>query len=296
MGTVLRNRMGSMYPALRKHDSPRWYPTVWDLAFSGGWPGVQTPTVRAAGSRAWSRLQRIPPAVRDPSLVVLARGVTLLRPRPRHVVVKSVHSALALEWIAHRYQPRMVVLWRDPLNVVSSWMALGWDRTHSVDPQRPVVREDLLEPLGLRPPATGSSAVTQVAWMVGLLMTALKQAAERNPDWIVVSHDELCHDPRARFRELYARLGLDWTAETDAYLAASDERGFVAHFGNPRTHPNAQLPQADGVRREQQSTQYLRRLTDAQIREAEAVLDGFPLSGWRPRASRPEGLQSSARS
>jgi hypothetical protein len=200
---------------------------------------------------------------------------------------------MALEWIAQRYQPRVVVLWRDPLNVVSSWMALGWDRTHSVDPQRQVVREDLLEPLGLRPPATGSSAVTQVAWMVGLLMTALNQAAARNSDWIVVSHDELCREPRARFLELYAQLGLEWTAATDAYLAESDERGFVAHFGNPTTHPNAQLPQADGVRREQQSTQYKRRLTAEQIHEAETVLDEFPLGEWRPRASQPDGLQRS---
>jgi hypothetical protein len=279
LGALVATRL-SEYPALRPWDVPRWYPLVWDLAFKGGWPWEQSRSARAAGRR----LVKLPPRVRDYGVALLAAAITRLRPRPDHVLVKSVNVPLALEWVARRYAPKVVVLRRNPLSVVSSWFVLGWTLRRPLE-DIAVVRERYLEPFNLRPPAAAASPLTRSAWNVGLLMTALKCACEQHPDWIVASHDALCLDPRAGFQDLYARLGLEWTPAVDDYLALSDRPGFVVFGRNAQAHPNARTAtEPSDARREQQASQWQRRLSRGQVEEVEAVLEGFPLGAWRAPA------------
>src|ERR1700689_1906300 len=146
----------------------------------------------------------------------------------------------------------------------------------------PLVQGAYVIPRGLTPPDTESSTLSITAWNVGLLVRALRDAAERHPDWIVASHDDLSAEPVAGFRELTQRLGLRWTPAMDEYLHESDDQTFTVHGGSARVHPNAVTSTIDGSRRAQQSTQYRRRLTPEQAAEARAVLDGFDLGDWGP--------------
>lgn len=281
LGTVSANRLGQ-YPALRPRQRSYWYSMVWDLAFVGGWPWSRSQSARRAGRG----LLRIPPGVRDHGVAGLARGVTVLRSRPEHVVVKSANCALSLEWVAQRYKPRVVVQHRDPLNVVSSWMALNipGDPTLALDP---AVRERWLTPLGLPEVGPSASELVRVAWTVGLLTLALKVTAQRHPDWIVVSHDELCAAPAEGFESLFGQVGLPWTEEAQAYLRATDDPDFVVTGANPRQHPNQATATAAGEsRRAQQSSQYRRRLSEADVAEARAVLADFPLGSWAAASDR----------
>lgn len=229
------------------------------------------------------RLVRIPHGVRDGVIAGLALATARLRPRPSNVVVKSVNCAFSLDWISQRYNPAVVILRRNPLNVVSSWVVLGMGDDISVANNARVAAE-FLRPNGLTPPGRNGSLVTRAAWVVGLQTLALKAAADRHPDWIVASHDDLCVDPQQRFRALFERVGLDWSDAAEAYLERSDSPGFVAHGGTAGNHPNAATATVQTTsRRAQQATQYARRLSDAQVREARSVLDAFPLDYWGVR-------------
>jgi len=281
LGTVVRNRLGE-YPALDPAEASSWYSMVWDLAFAGGWPWSRSPSARTLGRG----LSRSPAAFRDHGVALLAGAVAASMPqRQPHIIVKSANCGFSLEWIALRYSPRVVIQRRNPLNIVSSWMALGIEP----DPlENPGVRRLWLSPLGLanrRPRLT--SRVAQVAWTVGVLTVALRVTAERHPDWILVSHDDLSKDPYEGFTALFAEIGLPWTPRVRAYLEAADDPSFVVTGANPRSHPNQQTSAADGSsRRVQQATQYQRRLTPAQIAEARSVLDDLPLGTWSvPKAA-----------
>jgi hypothetical protein len=274
LGTVVRNRLAE-YPALQPNEPSPWYTMVWDLAFAGGWPWSRSPSARRLGRG----LSRSPAAVRDHGVAVLARTVSALqRQREPHVIVKSANCGFSLEWISNRYGPRMVIQRRNPLNIVSSWMALHIEP----DPlDNPAVRREWLAPLGLRPRTQFPSPVARAAWTVGVLTVALRATAERHPDWIVVSHDDLSREPYEGFTSLFARLGLPWTPRVGAYLEAADDPAFVVTGANPRFHPNEQTAAPDGSsRRVQQASQYRRRLTAAQISEARSVLDDLPLGDW----------------
>ncbi len=274
LGAMVATRLGE-YPVLQPGQRSGWYRLVWDLAFSGGWPWDNVETARAAGRR----MVRIPPLMRDYLVAGLAEGTRRVRRGPRNVLVKSVNSAFSLEWIAQRYQPRVLVLRRNPLNVVSSWVVLNMWSDRPIG-QHPAVRERYLAPIGVTAPDNGASAVRIAAFNVGLLTRALRQAAAEHPEWIVASHDQLCIDPETGFRDLTARLGLRWTPAMTDYLRKSDDPSFTVHGGTPKFHPNAVSSTTTDSRRDQQASQFKRRLTPAQADEAREVLASFDLAEW----------------
>jgi len=142
--------------------------------------------------------------------------------------------------------------------VVGSHVALGWGpsgldypflhRGLTAVPWVPAVKPDA-SPLG------------RLAWQIGLFFGALDTAVQRNPDWLVVSHEDLCRDPAAGFKSLCADLGVPWTEEAAGFLAASDRPGKGLE-----------------VRRvaAEQPTNWSRHLTTAQVEEVAEVLSGFP--------------------
>ncbi len=277
LGALVAARLGE-YPMLTPGERNPWYRLVWDHAFAGGWPWDQVESARAAGRR----LVRIPPFARDYMIGALAEVTRRVRSRPANVIVKSVNSAFALDWIAQRYQPKVVVLRRNPLNVVSSWVVLGISPGSFIGAD-PMIQEKYLRPLGLAAPNGKTSSVGIAAFNVGILTKALKETSAAHPEWIVASHDDLCIEPVARFRQLTEQLGLRWTPSVEEYLHRSDDPSFTAHGGSANLHPNAVTATTDGSRRDQQATQFTRRLTTEQAAEARSVLESFDLGDWGPQ-------------
>ena len=276
LGAMVATRLGS-HPSLLPDQRSFWYSQLWDLAFVGGWPMARAEGVRAAGRR----VSRMPRTLRDALVVTLAMGTSRVRKRPGNVIVKSVNSTFSLEWIAKRYAPTMLIMRRNPLNIVSSCTVLGLYTKRNIG-DLPAVNRMVVAPLGMRTPSEGASPVTRAAWNVGLLITGLRNAADRHPDWVVASHDDLCLDPLSKFEALTRQLGLGWTSAMEEYVTKSDDPGFTVYGGSQRVHPNAATSTTGSSRRSEATTQFARRLTAQQIEEARAVLAEFPLGDWGP--------------
>lgn len=275
LGAMVATRLGP-YPELQAGERSGWYRLVWDLAFAGGWPWDQVEQARQAGRS----LVRVPPAVRDALVATLAAGTARLRPAPGTVVVKSVNAAFSAAWLAERYDPQVVVLRREPLDIVSSWLAVGmadlWPIGREGRPQPGVLaRRGLRAPEGLRDAAAA-------AWDVGALLLALQEAAAAHPRWVVRSYEELSREPVAAVRALFDEVGLGWDPAVEAYLEAADQPGFVVHQGTASTHPNALGAGEAGTRRATGGPQYLRRMSPEQIADARRVLERFELGAWGP--------------
>ena len=173
-----KHRLGSReypYPAERAN-APGIddYDALWRSAFS-----------REPAARAWHRRRRFANAVvdradsrrvsaalarssiRDPDLVLADRiAVPERSAGGGPLVVKSVYAALAAEWIASRHDVRVVAVLRNPLNVVSSWVALDWlppsgpDALSTLDP---AMAEELADRYEAPPPARSTLARAGVA-------------------------------------------------------------------------------------------------------------------------------------
>jgi hypothetical protein len=157
----------------------------------------------------------------------------------------------------------VVVIQRNPLNTISSWIELG---VHGFDLfDRPEIRERYLEPLGITPPAADAGVTERTAAWVGLLTTVLAGHVERHPEWLVVTHEELCVDPLVRIREVCDQVGLTWSEGIERFLTESNRPGEgFSHIRVTREQPN----------------RWRKRLSDEQVEEIESVLAQYPSRGW----------------
>jgi hypothetical protein len=139
-----------------------------------------------------------------------------------NIVVKSVHAPLALEWIRQRFNPEVLVVRRHPYNVLASRLELGFK------PGPRDVRssgEFARKAWDVEPVAPDDPPLLQEAFHLGVLLLALNDAVDRHPEWQVVRHEELCAEPVVGLSDVAARLGLEWTAQAEAFVRESNKSG-----------------------------------------------------------------------
>jgi hypothetical protein len=212
-----------LYPVLAAGEVAPPYEMVWDIAFGGGFPDG------AVTRRAGKVLMALPNKARAPIARAAARVWRTRSRQPEHCVVKSVYAQFAIEWIADRYRPTVVVVRRNLLSVIASWLKLGFVPYATDTPfklwDHPLIQREFLEPLGLDRPDPGAPLVHRIAMHVGLLALGLERAAERHPEWVFATHEELCETPEERFRELFAQTRLTWTDAVADQLRALNRPG-----------------------------------------------------------------------
>ncbi|HEV3363868.1 MAG TPA: sulfotransferase [Acidimicrobiia bacterium] len=223
-----KRRLGP-YPELQPGDAADEYERLWARAFTGG-PDLSALYTsarilqHAGATRLSGRLAGF--AVRVGDFTGRPTGSRVRRRRvggaPGPLVVKSVHCARSLEWVADRFDPAVVVVERHPFGVISSWRKLGWD--DFLDSDHGALRYSAAV-LGVDPPPRSAPWLERAAWHYGVLSSYLERARRRHPEWLVVRHEVLCTDPEPAFRRLSARLGLHFTDETARFLAASNRPG-----------------------------------------------------------------------
>lgn len=191
-----------------------------------------------------------------------------------HLVVKSVHVPLALEWLLSRWTGRIVIVARDPLNTIASWWDLGWRDLLS---HHPAAAGDLtklpgkLKQLmcGQTVPILSSSAseLERLSWQFGLLTSAVLTSYRRHAQCVLVRHDDLCREPLPTFQALFDCLALPWTEQAEMFLVKANTAGT-----NP--YGTARLAAKEANR-------WRERLSTRQVAEIRKGIDGFDLAWER---------------
>ena len=244
------------------------YRRLWAGAFAGGRP-ASGPRERFA---AWTYHRAGTPARRraragdgmSPWLwaAVATAAPPVADPDARHVLVKSVQCTLATEWIAREFSPRVVVLFRHPLNTIASWRDMGFVASGARNPrEHAVLSAYAAARWDLAPPPVDAPELAHHAFEFGVLTNALVDAAARHPDWVVARHEELCVDSATRMRELAERLDLTWSDAADRFVRESDRDG----TGFATTRVASALPD-----------RWRERLTPDDVDVIRAVLRTFP--------------------
>lgn len=269
-----KRRLGMReYPLLAPGETgarTEWLERLWRRAFTPAPVGAVSRArrraanrlVRVAGARTVSNT--LAGAPRPPSL---RAAETLAVPETAApggcLVVKSVYAPLCAEWVAGAHDVEVAVVIRNPLNVLSSWIALDWldpDGPEALSTLDPAAVELLRSRFGAPPPPPG--ALPRATWLIGMLTCALEDAAARNPSWRRVEHEQLCAAPHDAFPSLAAGVRLPWSARGDALLDAENRPG----RGYETARVAAELRDA-----------WRARLDEEQVREIRAVLDALPL-------------------
>jgi len=157
-----------------------------------------------------------------------------------------------------------VIVIRHPLNILASVLELEMadaDRRLDTHPQ---VVDQLLEPNAISPPPQEAGHLERAAWHIGLLTFELAETVKRNPNWVLVRHEDLCDEPLSRFNSLCSQLQLGWNSSIADFLRQSNRPG-----------TGMQVQRIS----KSQPDRWKTRLSQDQQQAATAILRQFPVSG-----------------
>ncbi|HZJ26310.1 MAG TPA: hypothetical protein VFF40_04740 [Acidimicrobiia bacterium] len=229
---AFRARLGhAVTPELSPGDPAPLLERLWAGVFAGGRPArtLRDRVARGVYARVpvearWAAWLGETPSVRLRLVARLAipRVAADVGTDSRVVIAKSVRAELCLEWIAARFSPRVLVVERNPLNVLASWIELGYVR----DPRESETYRSIAQRRwGVAAPAPDAPLLERQTFTFAVLASALREAAVAHPEWVLTRHDDLCVDAPVRLADLAASLGLDWGAPAADFVAASDAPG-----------------------------------------------------------------------
>lgn len=236
------------FPYLRAADDAPEFEMLWKLALYGRLPGRRV-------RKAVDRVGRLAPEVverniqarcdanvtssgrddirlsrwqrrRAAAAYAAARGMaTMIGTMPQRRLVKSVHSVLALRWIARNFAVPTVVVRRDPFAVVASYLRMKLpDADRNVFSQTSFV-EDFLDTEMAETVTRAVDPLQRIGYQLAAIDRFLDSYVRGNPDCITVEHEALCRDPVAEFRAVFDRLGLPWAAEIERAIETSNRAG-----------------------------------------------------------------------
>jgi sulfotransferase family protein len=199
-------------PVLAPGDRARGYERLFAVAFRGGW--LHNPRIASV-----TALARRAPRLGAPVLTAIASLARRRPPTTEHQLVKTVRANQSVEWIADRFDPFVVVVWRNPLNALPGLIK----RDARAGEVGPGVVQRLRDTAAWPPPELGT--VARATWNTCARLTMLTDAALRHREWLVVQHEDLCVDPIPSFKYVFARVGLDWSDSVAAFLEESNRPG-----------------------------------------------------------------------
>lgn len=127
------------------------------------------------------------------------------------VLVKDPTACLMTAWIANRFRPRILILYRHPCGFASSLAQLGWD--FNIDR---LLAQDKLMKRHLAPYESALRASRGDTWLRrgafwGALHRVFLDQLNRGNDWVIWPYESLCANPDAQFAAIARRLGLPAT-------------------------------------------------------------------------------------
>jgi Sulfotransferase family len=154
------------------------------------------------------------------NVVARARG---LRP-----LMKDPLALFSAEWLAQRFDMRVVVMIRHPAAFVSSIERLGWRfRFRGWLAQGSLLR-DWLHPFEAemhRCWLGDVDLVDQGIVMWNAMHHVIREYRRRHPSWIFLRHEDLAAAPQEGFERLFAEFGLRWDARVAARVKSYSSGG-----------------------------------------------------------------------
>jgi hypothetical protein len=175
-------------------------------------PGAELPTLRSArdagrmGRDWWRSAQN--------------------RRRGAAALVKDPIALFSSEWLADTFGMRVLVMIRHPAPFAASLRRRGWRHRFADFLEQPLLMRDHLAPFEgeIRAAAERTPEILDEAILLwNILYATVDRLRERRPEWSFARHEDLAHDPVARFRGLYSALGLEWDAGVERLVEETSD-------------------------------------------------------------------------
>lgn len=157
--------------------------------------------------------------------------------RGQRALLKDPFAVFSIPWFVNRLSCQVVVTVRHPAAFASSLQRLNWqfDFKHLLD--QPLLLRDHLGPF--REPMLSIPAddvIGQASLLWKMIYATVHNFRESHPEWILVRHEDYSRAPVQRFRELYSKLGLDFTPRVEKVILDSSSSENPTELTLKKTH------------------------------------------------------------
>ncbi|MGZ9234174.1 MAG: sulfotransferase [Anaerolineales bacterium] len=157
--------------------------------------------------------------------------------RGQRMLLKDPFAVFSTPWFAHRLNCKIVITVRHPAAFASSLQRLNWPFDFQDLLNQPLLMRDQLEPYRhemqrMKP----DDVVGQAALLWKLIYRSVREACERNPDFILVRHEDLSRDPIPGYRNLYQSLGLEFTPRVEKMILNSSSSENPKELSHKKVH------------------------------------------------------------
>jgi hypothetical protein len=157
--------------------------------------------------------------------------------RPTRVLIKEVAAFASVEWVAQRWNPRVVVIWRHPGAYAASVRDL---RNPGGELRRFELLRDRLASCGrladevLRRlnKINGPFEASVAAW--AMRSRIVMEAMQRHHEWHSIRFEHFALNPVLAFQELYATLGLRFTPDVLLHIERTSNKHVTGTFSTSR--------------------------------------------------------------
>src|SRR5699024_3398614 len=134
------------------------------------------------------------------------------------ILLKDPEAAFASQFLHRQYNMDVVILVRHPLSFAGSLKRLGWRFNFDNFLRKKQRMSDYLEEsreelIYLNNKQT--TVVEEAAMLWNCIYTVLADFIDRNPSFIVYKHEQIARYPLQSFKDLYKKLGLDFTPNVE---------------------------------------------------------------------------------
>jgi hypothetical protein len=138
------------------------------------------------------------------------------RRRGSKALIKDPMAFFSAEWLAERFEMNVLMVIRHPAAFVSSIKKLNWHHPLSHFLEQPALLRERLYPFAreIREYASREhELIDQAILLWKLIHYTMIQYREAHKNWIFVRHEDLSRNPVEGFRNLYSRLGLEFSEQ-----------------------------------------------------------------------------------
>ena len=157
--------------------------------------------------------------------------------RGQRVLLKDPFAVFSTPWFARRLNCKVVITVRHPAAFASSLKRLNWPFDFQDLLNQPLLMRDHLEPYRHEMESMPSDDVIgQAALLWKLIYRSVHAARGQHPDFIIVRHEDLSHDPIPAYRDLYNALGLEFTRRVEKLILNSSSSENPKELSKKKVH------------------------------------------------------------
>lgn len=151
---------------------------------------------------------------------LLSKYARLLGKRP---LIKDPIALFSAEWLAQRFNMKVIVMIRHPAAFASSLKRLNWQFDFANWLKQDLLMQNLLSPFQdqIQEYARNKKdIIDQAILMWNVIYSIVHQYRQAHPDWMFVKHEEIAANPLKGFKELYQYCGLTWNKRARSTIKA----------------------------------------------------------------------------